>query len=83
MHVLSPLAELDVPRREERLLQSYLTTARSYRRALAALAVIPGVRARFRYARAIAVPSAAYLESRGWTKRRHVRRGLQRLRVQR
>lgn len=74
------LATLPVPRREAWLLRSYLTSARSYSRPLASLAVIPGVRARWRYARAIVAPSATYLHSRGWTERSHLRRAVGRLR---
>jgi len=77
---LRRLAELDVPRRERWLLRAYLTPARSYSRPLASLAVIPGVRARLRYLRAIAVPSRHYLRSRGWTTRTHLRRAIDRLR---
>jgi hypothetical protein len=78
-HGLVELARLAVPRREAWLLRSYLTTARSYSRPLASLAVIPGVRARLRYARALLSPSAEYLNSRGWTERRHLRRARDRL----
>lgn len=76
---LSRLTALDVPRREAWLLRSYLTPARSYSRPLASLAVIPGLRARVRYARAIVLPSPQYLDGRGWTTRDHVRRALRRL----
>ncbi|MFT4866775.1 MAG: hypothetical protein ACI9N0_002903 [Ilumatobacter sp.] len=73
------LAAIDVPRRQAWLLRSYLTPARSYSRPLASLAAISGVRARLRYMHAILVPSAAYLRSRGWTERSHLRRSLHRL----
>jgi len=79
-HSLAPLAALKVDRGEARLLRSYLTPARSYRRQLASLAVIPGVRARLRYARALVRPSREYLRSRGWDERGHVRRALDGLR---
>jgi hypothetical protein len=70
------LAALHVPKRESLMMRSYLTPARSYSRPLASLAVIPGVRPRLRYARALAVPSAAYLTSRNWTGRGHISRAL-------
>lgn len=73
------LAALDVPRRERWLLGSYLTSARSYSRPLAALAVIPGVSARARYLRAVLAPSETYLRTRGWDRRGHVSRALRRL----
>ena len=74
------LHALTVPRREQWLMGSYLTTARSYSRPLASLAVIPGLRPRLRYARAIVAPSAEYLKSRGWTASSHLQRALRRLR---
>ena len=78
-HDLSALSRLAVPRSEAWLLRSYLTSARSYSRPLASLAVIPGVRARFRYTRALLLPSAEYLRSRGWSERSHLRRAADRL----
>lgn len=74
------LTALEVSRRESWLLKSYLTPARSYSRPLAALAVIPGIRPRWRYARAVVAPSEEYLRSRGWSRGRHVRRAIGRLR---
>ncbi len=79
-HGLWQLAGLDVPRRERWALASYLTPARSYSRPLASLLVIPGVRARMRLAGALVRPSAAYLHSRGWTERSHIRRAVARFR---
>jgi hypothetical protein len=79
-HPLRRLAAEPVPRRESRMLRSYLSPARSYRRPLASLAVIKGLRARARYARALVAPSREYLLSRGWTQRGHVRRAIRRLR---
>lgn len=78
-HLLAELSALPVPRAQEWLLRSYLTPARSYSRPLASLAVIPGVRPRLRYARAIVHPGAAYLRSRGWTQRSHRTRALRRM----
>jgi hypothetical protein len=78
-HQLEELARLEVPRRETWMLRSYLTPARSYSRPLASLAVIPGIRKRFRYARAIMAPSSDYLASRGWTESSHLRRAGDRL----
>lgn len=78
-HPLCELTRLPVTRAERWLLRSYLTPARSYSRALASLAVIRGVRARFRYARALAFPSSEYLRRRGWTERSHLRRARDRL----
>ena len=72
-HALAALAALPVPAREARRLQSYLVRTRSYRRPLASLPVIKGMRARARYARALVAPSHAYLSSRGWTEGSHVR----------
>ena len=66
-HPLARLSRLEVPNREARLLHSYLGSARSYQRALASLAVIPGVGPKLRYARALAQPSSAYRASRGWS----------------
>ncbi len=79
-HPLWALAALPVPRRERWALRSYLSPARSYSRPLASLLVIPGVRARVRYVRALVRPSAAYLASRGWTEASHRRRAVDRLR---
>jgi hypothetical protein len=79
-HALASLASLPVAAHEARWLESYLSDARSYRRPLASLTVIKGVRARARYARAIVTPSRAYLRSRGWTGQTHVRRALRGLR---
>jgi hypothetical protein len=79
-HALASLGALPVPAREARRLQSYLTRARSYRRPLASLSAIKGMRARARYARALVTPSEAYLRSRGWTEGSHVRRALRGLR---
>lgn len=76
----APLARLRVPRRQALLMRSYLTPARSYSRPLASLAVIPGFRAKLRYARAILSPSSEYLRSRGWSERRHLERAVERLR---
>jgi hypothetical protein len=70
------LAVLRVPKRERLLMRSYLTPARSYSRPLASLAVIPGVRPRLRYARALVAPSRTYLQSRNWSGRDHVARAL-------
>jgi hypothetical protein len=76
---LAPLAALTVDRRELRLLRSYLTPARGYRRPLASIAVIPGLRAKARYARALVAPSREYLRSRGLTERTYAGRALKRL----
>ncbi len=76
---LGRLDSLPVPAKERWLLRSYHTPGRSYWRPLASLAVIPGVGARVRYARALLAPSGAYLHSRGWSKRTHVRRAIRRL----
>lgn len=78
-HDLSRLAAISVPRSEAWLLRSYLTSARSYSRPLASLVVIPGIRARLRYALALMSPSEAYLDSRGWTRQRHLRLARDRL----
>ncbi len=76
---LRQLAELQVPTRERVALRTYLTPTRSYRRQVASLLVIPGVRPRLRYLRALVTPSGDYLASRGWTERSHVRRAARRL----
>jgi hypothetical protein len=76
---LAPLALLPVSRREAWLLRSSATPAMSYSRPLTCLLVIPGMRARLRYARAIVAPSPAYLRSRGWTRRSHIRRAFEHL----
>lgn len=76
---LEKLSALHVPAKQRLLLRSYVTSARSYSRPLASLAVIPGVAPRVRYARAILAPSADYLRSRGWSRARHVRRAADRL----
>jgi hypothetical protein len=78
-HELEELARLTVSRRDSWLMASYLTSARSYTRPLASLAVIDGVRPRIRYARALLAPSADYLHSRGLTERGHLRRAQDRL----
>jgi hypothetical protein len=77
---LRELAGLEVPRRERLLLRSHTTVARGYRQHLAGLFVIPGIRPRFRYARALVSPSREYLASRGWTETGHLRRAVRRLR---
>ena len=73
-------ASLRPGRFDELLMRSYLTPARSYTRPAASLAVIPGIRPRLRYLRAIVRPQRDYLAARGWTQTRHVQRALQRLR---
>jgi hypothetical protein len=78
-HPLTELARLPVRRREQWLLQSYLTSARTYSRPLASLAVIPGISARIRYAHALVAPSREYLRSKGWTQRSHLQRARARL----
>lgn len=79
-HGLRRMAAIDVPRREARLLRWYLTPARGYTRPLASMIVIPGLRARLRYAGALVAPSAEYLRDRGWTQRSHALRAVGRLR---
>ena len=79
-HPLWPLAGLQVPRGERWALHSYLTPSRSYLRPLASLMVIRGLRTKARYATALVRPSSAYLHSRGWTERSHIRRAVRRLR---
>ena len=78
-HDLRRLGCIEVPRQEAWLVRSYLTPALSYTRPLASLAVIPGLRARARYTRALVAPSRAYLRSRGWTEAGHLQRALTRL----
>ena len=78
-HSLSGLAQLTTPSREQWLLRSYFSPARSYTRPLASLAVIRGTGARYRYAKALLAPSGEYLRSRGWTERSHLRRACDRL----
>jgi hypothetical protein len=77
---LEALAGLTVPARERVALRSYLSPTRSYRRQVASLLAIRGVRPRLRYARGLLAPSAEYLASRGWTTRTHLRRATRRLR---
>jgi hypothetical protein len=79
-HPLAALTAVPVPRRERWALRSYLSPARSYSRPLASLLVIPGVRARVRYLRALVRPSGEYLASRGWTNASHRRRAVARAR---
>ena len=66
--------------RERVCLRSYLTAAHSYSRPAASLLVIPGVRPRLRYLRALVFPQRSYLRSRGWDLRAHARRALAHLR---
>jgi hypothetical protein len=73
-------AAVQVPRVDRLLLRSYLTSARSYTRPLASVAVIPGLRPRLRYLRAVAWPQRSYLAARRWSRTGHVRRALGRLR---
>lgn len=75
-HPLAALTGLATRRRDTWYLATYRSQARGYRRQLAALAVIPGVRPRLRYAAALVAPSRSYLASRGWTERTHLRRAV-------
>lgn len=68
------------PRLDQLLLRSYLTPARSYTRPAASLLVIPGIRPRARFVRAIVRPQPAYFEARGWSQASHARRAVDRLR---
>ena len=78
---LSRWAESAQPGPVDRLLmRSYLTSARSYTRPAASLVVIPGVRPRLRYLRAIVRPQREYLAARGWSQVGHARRAIDRLR---
>ncbi len=77
---LAALAKSQVSRRDAWMMSSYLTPARSYTRQLTSLMVIPGVRARYRFARASLFPSANYLQSRDMTTRDHLTRAIRRLR---
>lgn len=72
-------ATVSVPGTDRLLLRSYLTNARSYTRPLASVAVIPGVRPRLRYLRAIVRPQHEYLQARGWSQASHARRAIDRL----
>ncbi len=62
------------------LLASHVGRMRAFTRHLAALLVIPGVRARAAYVRAIAFPQPAYLEARQFTARSHLARMYRRFR---
>lgn len=75
-HGLHAYAALGSTRQQRWLLRSYGGRPGPYATHLAAIAVIPGVRRRLRYVRAITRPSPEYLASRGWTRRGHMRRAL-------
>ncbi len=75
-HGLQAYATLGSTRRQRWLLRSYGGRPGPYGTHLVAIAVMRGVRRRFRYVRAITRPSAEYLSSRGWTQHGHVRRAL-------
>lgn len=65
------------PRATERaLLRSHLMPGGTYARRVAAVAIIPGVGARWRYLRSTTVPSREYLASRNFTWSTHVKRSL-------
>jgi hypothetical protein len=72
--------EYESSRRERRLIDAHRGPARAYTRHLAALAVLPSVRSRLAYLRALAWPQRSYLESRGFTRRSFVGRAWSRLR---
>jgi hypothetical protein len=55
--------------------------ARSFTRHVTALRVLPTMRDRIAYARAIAFPQRSYLEARGFSERSHVRRAIGRIRA--
>ena len=70
-------------RLDRRLLAASTSEQRSYTRSIAALAAIKGMRAKARYLHGILSPSPEYLEARGWTRRSHVERALNRMRPRR
>lgn len=67
-------------RRERMLLESQVAPNRAHTRHLAALLVIPGLRDRVAYARALAWPGADYLDARGFTRGSFARRAWRSLR---
>lgn len=77
--ILEELSRLTPPPRERAALHTYLSSTASYRRQVASLLVIPGVRARGRYLWPLLSPSRDYLVSRGWTETSHVRRAARRI----
>jgi hypothetical protein len=68
---------------DRRLLAASVSEQRSYTRAVASLFAIKGLGAKARYLRAVLSPSDEYLEARGWTRRSHLRRAVDRLRPRR
>jgi hypothetical protein len=68
-------------RAAEQLLESHHGVARSFTRHVTALRVLPTMRDRIAYARAIAFPQRSYLEARGLSERSHVRRAIGRIRA--
>jgi Uncharacterised nucleotidyltransferase len=66
-------------RRDRWYVRTYLGGGRSYRRALATLGELGTWSARARYLRAVASPQAEYLAARGWNRRRHLERAVERL----
>lgn len=66
--------ELRVSRRDQHLLDVSRSPQRSYRRQLAAIGSIDGLRAKADYLHAIARPSNDYLDARGWDRSRHLSR---------
>ena len=62
------------------MVSSYLGPGRSYRSQAAALLVIPGVRDRWAYLRALAFPQRDYLAHRSGSRKSHWRRSLEHLR---
>jgi len=68
---------------DRRLMAASTSSTRSYTRQVASIAAIPGIRAKGRYIRAIVSPSPEYLKARGWTRRAHVSRAVNRLKPRR
>ena len=87
IHVLGlpeshPLVALRVERApliQRVYLRTYHTSGRGYWRELAGVVAVRGVSARLRYAKALLVPSAVYLQQRGWTRWAYVRAVLSRM----
>ena len=68
---------------ERKMISSYQGPSRSYTSQLAALLVVPGVRRRAEYLRAMVLPQRSYLEQRGWSRTQHLRHGARQLRRRR
>jgi hypothetical protein len=69
--------------REQQLLEAHLNPNRAHTRHLAALRVLPGIRQRTAYLRALVWPDRAYLEARGFTRLGFALRGKKELKGRR